>query len=346
MARKLYLHVGHGKTGSSYIQSVLAKNVGALAAAGIYYPEPRNIAKAAAGGISTGNGGLFYSGRAPRARKIPGTAHSVLFSSEAFFISKFEKKLLAAITKGRNAKLFDEVHILLFIRNPIEHLSSVYQQAIKGQGLTKPIDAFARRYAHPKRAGQFVELMQQTFGAEVTIRNYSVIKHSVIQATTDWLGIDGTGLRVPDVKQVNRSMTFGELALLQSLNEISGSFGKNLLADPLCEELPEIKSDTVRPTLQAQQQLWTRLQPAIDRVNAMVEDPEHHYQRDIAAGVAPSDQEFRFSRSQLQVIARSLGGEIKSLRGQLDRQKAEVSPASRRVVGLQTLVARCRSFLG
>ncbi|MDH3195390.1 MAG: hypothetical protein OEL78_03650, partial [Hyphomicrobiales bacterium] len=269
--------------------------------------------EAAGGGISSGNGRLLIDG-APSARKIPDTAHSVLFSGESLFAPRFRKKFLAAVSQRRDAKLFDEFYILLFIRNPIEHLSSTYQQGIKRQGFTKPIDIIARSYAHPEKVRQFLELMQGAFGAKVTIRNYSVIKHSVLQATTDWLGIDGTRLRVPDVKQVNRSMTFGELVLLQSLNEVSSSFGGKLLADRLCEELPDIKSDTVRPTLQAQQQLWKRLRPAIDRVNAMMDDPEHHYQRDIAAGIAPSDQEFRFSRSQLQVIARALGGEIKSLR--------------------------------
>ena len=42
---KLILHIGHGKTGSSYIQSFLANNILKLKENGIKYPKPRDLLK-------------------------------------------------------------------------------------------------------------------------------------------------------------------------------------------------------------------------------------------------------------------------------------------------------------
>ena len=56
---KLILHVGHGKTGSSYIQSFLALNKNMLKNNGFIYPEPNDIQKAIIGHVTSGNGHKF-----------------------------------------------------------------------------------------------------------------------------------------------------------------------------------------------------------------------------------------------------------------------------------------------
>jgi transposase InsO family protein len=53
--QKIILHIGHGKTGSSYIQSSLALTAGRLREAGIEYPELRPFTRAKQGRISSGN---------------------------------------------------------------------------------------------------------------------------------------------------------------------------------------------------------------------------------------------------------------------------------------------------
>ena len=45
----LVLHIGRNKTGSSYIQSVLALNIKQLSKYGINYPQPSDIKKASKG---------------------------------------------------------------------------------------------------------------------------------------------------------------------------------------------------------------------------------------------------------------------------------------------------------
>lgn len=55
----LYLHVGHGKTGSSYLQSALALSQDALRDNGIFYSLNEVGRRAAQGKITSGNGNLL-----------------------------------------------------------------------------------------------------------------------------------------------------------------------------------------------------------------------------------------------------------------------------------------------
>lgn len=80
MNRKLWVHVGHGKTGSSFIQSVLATNAPLLKEHGILYPVHDSFESAKKGFISTGNGELLISDRMS-------FEATTLFSSEIRFSS-------------------------------------------------------------------------------------------------------------------------------------------------------------------------------------------------------------------------------------------------------------------
>src|SRR5215204_5967792 len=59
MAGKLILHIGATKTGTSAIQSAVARNRATLLANGIYYPEYDADEKAQAGRVTGGNGAIF-----------------------------------------------------------------------------------------------------------------------------------------------------------------------------------------------------------------------------------------------------------------------------------------------
>lgn len=53
--KRVFLHIGHGKTGTSFVQSFLALNVGVLNSCGIDYPSHRGLAPARKGCLSSGN---------------------------------------------------------------------------------------------------------------------------------------------------------------------------------------------------------------------------------------------------------------------------------------------------
>ena len=57
---RLYLHVGHGKTGSSFLQSWLVQNRSELWRVGcVHYPVADSDQRARSGGFSMGNGALL-----------------------------------------------------------------------------------------------------------------------------------------------------------------------------------------------------------------------------------------------------------------------------------------------
>ncbi len=53
--KNLYLHIGHGKTGSSSLQTFLALNKDNLKEYGIFYPEHVSFSNAEKGFITSGN---------------------------------------------------------------------------------------------------------------------------------------------------------------------------------------------------------------------------------------------------------------------------------------------------
>src|SRR5215216_2953776 len=98
MAGSLILHIGATETGTSAIQSALARNRATLLANGVYYPEYDADEKAQAGRVTGGNGAIFralyaeYEASPQKALKkfearlqqliSANNAHALLFSHE------------------------------------------------------------------------------------------------------------------------------------------------------------------------------------------------------------------------------------------------------------------------
>ena len=110
----IILHIGHGKTGTSYIQSILASNIDFLSDAGIRYPENASISQAVLGKITSGNGDLiFKEGFAEEG--------TTLLSNENLFHQLSNDECLAKYVLSK----CDDLHVVLFTRNVFEFLFSV-----------------------------------------------------------------------------------------------------------------------------------------------------------------------------------------------------------------------------
>lgn len=305
--RSLYLHIGHGKTGSSFLQSSFARSAKALRAADITYPLPRNAEAAAEGGISSGNLRRFldYQG----AKKT-----NLFFSGEGFFpyfIIKQNQTIL--IEKIREISP-DRISVLLFIRDPVEHCCSSYQQGIKGRSNTRSLSREFDIYAVPRRVKSALEFCSE-LGADITVCNYSAEKKNILNATARWLGVDSALLSTPPVGVVNRSMTRSEIALLLALNRRLEGRSRRVLADALCNGCPDIRADDMRPPLEEQEALWDRLSDDIAAVNARI-PPAAHYSRE--RDIRPTrdtipDGVFTFTAEQLDVIAEQIAIREKKL---------------------------------
>lgn len=312
--RALCLHVGHAKTGSSYLQSAFALSIDSLEAAGVHYPLDWKLRRSAKGGISSGNAGPLIRaldgirGTDADFPTAPASVNTMLLSGETVFPRLERPEFVARLVSAARAAGFDRVRILLFIRNPISHCASNYQQSIKRGGHVGTIDEQSERFNFPLKVAAAIKACDAEPDIELTIRNYEVARKSLLAETCAWLGIPLEALQAPAMEVVNRSLSRGELEFQRALNQVLGESGE-VLSDVLCELLPRVPAEHVLPSLAAQQRLWERLTPAMEAVNERV-GREHGYRPDIVATDENAATTFTFSLEQIGVIAKALGAEI------------------------------------
>ena len=308
--KTLYLHIGHGKTGSSYIQSSIAGSLNSLVKNGIYYPEVPGLNLAAKGNISSGNGSLLFGDvlfdREPGQKIL---TDSLLFSGEYIFERFYEELFVSNIRELCRRFEIEVVKILLFIRNPIEHAASIFQQSIKRGGRVHSIVECFESYDGPQKVADLLNQEFQ-FGPEIqiTIKNYSYITSNILVHFTNWLGLPETALKSPQVPLINRSLTFGELEFQRDVNEILGPSG-HLVSDRLCSRLSNIKADKIYPSNAIQSEMYNRLLPEIDTVNSKI-PAEQHYKLELKTGVDLDSDEISFTREQIKLLAQGLAYEI------------------------------------
>ena len=125
---QIYLHIGHGKTGTSAIQSAFAIAQKDLLKQGIEYPiQNTDREKASQFAITSGN--WIYNPKEPLAQELTrrtrerNNNNSILLSSESLFWQ------LDSLFEDGFQELKDlNLHVLLAVREIEEMLSSEYQQ--------------------------------------------------------------------------------------------------------------------------------------------------------------------------------------------------------------------------
>ena len=211
--KKVILHIGYGKTGSSAIQSALARNHDLLKTAGILYPEHETSDQARRGEITSGNldpENWFEGQVIPIARAAEGCA-TILFSNENIFQS-FDQFL------DRHGVYADEFvfEIILFVREPFEKLNSAFQQSVKRRGFAGDIGEFAETDTDTERAAAILCALQAD-GVAFRLFNYSALGRGAVQAFFEHLGVwelIRSGDKA-DIGTVNRSLTAAELGFLR-----------------------------------------------------------------------------------------------------------------------------------
>lgn len=311
--RKLFIHVGHGKTATTWLQTSFRLSAQALARHGIFYPMSPEEQCLGVTRITSGNSYQYTATpKALREKLTEFTAethrHSILFSSEFNF-----EELVSWARQGvqvsdvlndiASEAGFSGVEILLFIRNPIGMASSAFQQMCKRGGLVTSIDDYFRRFDMPDYVADFLKGFETRVNVRLTVMNYSVVRDRMLEVAAIWLGVPQVVLERPSAMHVNRSLTHGELALQRAVNGVLGVSG-DVLSDPLCEQLPHIKSDANFPATEIQEALWIRCKDAIDYVNARV--PQAQVYTFDSQPPTPEMQQATFTREQIEVIGRSL----------------------------------------
>lgn len=267
MSRRLALHIGHSKTGSSYMQSALALSREALATSGVVYPDSANARRALKGFMTTGNADDLRAAigdRAP-ARWSPPDGRTVLYSAEHL------APLLAANggadALGRLAAEhgFGHIDILLVIRDPMDHLLSEYSQKIKG-GQTTTLGRLSRKYGFTILALKLIQALSDRPDVTLTVMNYRRIRDDLTGAVAGWIGVPPDIITAPERRIINRALTRDELAFQRRLNAQLERSG-HIIAEPLVNELP---GQSARPPVLGRREtraFFRRLRPSIRAVN-------------------------------------------------------------------------------
>ena len=315
----LYLHVGHSKTGTSWVQAALRENAVALKEGGLTYPIFDGVGNEQGAEIGQGNG--LWLATSPvsemglRLRMIAGAAGpaGTVLSSEEFFPRLSEIDGPAALPQAAQAVGFERIEILLFIRNPVGHAASLWQQYLKRAGGTAPIEAFFDKYRVPERVARFLDRFMPIDGVGLTCLNYDRHRRDLLAPLCAWLSPPTIALVPPCAPMVNRGMTRAELALQVVLNRRIGKAAR-ILSDALCVGLPDLPPDPVYPDPACQRAMCSRLAPTLEQVNARLPEAER-YRHDIAPAPHNADRAaLSFSPEQLDLIGTALGGEIRRLR--------------------------------
>lgn len=318
--QSIYLHIGQGKTGSSYVQSSLALSADKLRAQGLCYPsDGREHDRAVAGDVNVGNlpptkGRGFHTdgtfANAVAAADL-GACTRLLFSNEGLFSSMLNQNLWPEIlAQAAHSK----IHMLLMIRDPLDHALSAYQQGVKG-GLSKPIEDFLGNYAMPRQVEKFLDMIE---GAPVTltVRNYARHKKDLLGVMDRWLELPEGVLKVPPKAQVNRSLTRTEERIQVAFNRHVGRRARLFVADALSNELPDIQAEKPFVAPEALRGFLERMEEMAQRVNARLPEDEGYRVPSFEEARARLPDEsvadrFVLTGEQIDVLARNMASWFK-----------------------------------
>ncbi len=247
--RRVIIHIGLGKTGTSSIQAWLSLNADRLLKQDIYYADLNPAAKQ--GNITSGNGvPLVEACQTGQVKKIKScfrkyycerwrlfrARKTALVSSESFQDLNLEQ---IALLEATLTSLGYEVSVIAYVRSAYEFLYSSYLQGIKRHGFTH---LFSQNPGGDySRQKNILFHYRDIFGERFQVGHYDGIKSDILPDFARRAGIEPLGL-IPLDQKVNRSLTYEEAQCLLKMNRLHKGAFSTELSDYL------IARDPVKPT--------------------------------------------------------------------------------------------------
>lgn len=307
--KKLILHIGHGKTGTSAIQSFCARHQDKLKTHGVDYPHHSSFDIAIDGKVTSGNINPRQEGWLQALEKAVrlSSEDKILFSNEDMFhIIARDWAQFSAFAKKINTE------IILFVRDPVEMLLSSYGQAVKRGGHTGTLEDFWPTEQHTAKASRVLQMLQDE-GISTIVRNYSVHKKGVTEALLRCFLDDVEAFRDDfDMGTINRSLTNGELAFQMAFNRHFGKASARFVSDVLVTELPEVEAEHAYLSHEAFEAFTDPLADAIAHLNKSLPKDEQIVILDYDTyHFAPSDQNVQLTPEQIDVVVAAISKRIK-----------------------------------
>ena len=265
--KSMFIHIGHGKTGSSFLQSILALNSELLSASGLFYPAAPTNPAAANGKITSGNGRLLFE----NADYGSTDAGTVVFSGETLFRDLRQGKradLLASLQQRY------QVTICVYTRDVFEHSFSRWAQNVKRGGVSLDLNQYL--IANPLGPWQLVRdwlRLSCEYGFNFVVRNYSRHKHDLLETFFyDLSGSDSivSTLERPPNRTVNRSLSFSEFEIQRLFNMVEKKRSSLYISDAVVNELPDVESAQLRCSYEAYECVKDHNVGVVEELNASI----------------------------------------------------------------------------
>jgi len=278
---KIVLHAGHGKTGTSAIQSALAISAEALSKKGINYPiNPNERQKAVQFDITSGNWKhdpkISLSKQCLQLAASNHAEQTIVLSSESLFWH-----LPDFINQKEQWSDEVEIHVILAVRELEEMLSSEYQQRVKRHGESKPFEQFLRRRnfvsSHHKKAAEVLTQLSEQ-NVPITLLNYSQHKKTISERVFDAIGCSDV---FPKEQMgglvINRSLSQKELQMLMMINALyydQFPWISARLSDALAKNLPNTETQRSRISAQSLEKLYEKNDQYLQIINRYLSTDE------------------------------------------------------------------------
>jgi hypothetical protein len=304
----IIVHIGHGKTGTSAIQSFLALNSDLLSKYNLVYPQDESTEQASLGRISSGNRAAFV-----HTTKFDSEIN-YLFSNEAFF-DDIDKK---SHVFDKLLSLKSRVKVVLFTRDLFEHTFSNWGQSIKRSGAQEDIHTFCTHAHNMYRRVDKVIRTLQSENIAFEVFNYSRHKHQLekfflsIIAPIKFLEIYAQAQRIEH--PVNRSLSLSEYELQRHFNRHYGSKSSDFISDALVNKLPNVNAQQPMVKNDVALTLAQKAGSYSVFINQFLNKDEKLSLTFDDADLSDTQlSEFTFSSEQLDILAEAISVKLKTL---------------------------------
>lgn len=211
----IFLHVGLGKTGSTYIQNIISSNLELLEEYEVFYPFNSSISE-------SGNGHLLFQPDLIQPFIISSSPSSkILFSREHLARELSDHTAIQSLHRLFNFPSINQVYVLLFVRNAFDHCYSLWSQKVKNTLEARSFDQYAKSYDSIGIASMFIN-NALSLGWNIKVVNYSSLTSSLESIFFSWLypSFPIQQLSIPNLS-VNVSPSFRSITHKRFANKVN-----------------------------------------------------------------------------------------------------------------------------
>lgn len=295
---KLKIHIGHGKTGSSYLQAAFASSESLLEKSNIFYPlAPEIREKALAGKVTSGNINPL-----DLATTLDQASYSqddtLLLSNENLFQGFSSGEAISEITQRVDPS---NVSAILFARNPLENAASSWLQAVKKAHIDTSFDDVLEKFTRPLHVARVIKNCRAA-GVDLQIWNYSEHRKDLVGVTEDWLGVERGHLILPRNTLVNRSLSVGEAELQRRINATLPAREAVKFSQFLSENVAKVDSNTPKVGRDVLDRFFARTQKQISEVHDLL-GYEIYTKEDFEPYVLQGEEKYYLSEAHFDRLA-------------------------------------------